>query len=128
MNTVRGYKQSEVSGNTGIYIATEPRISISNLLAKAPGAEGPKSWWEDFSVEIVPFFLDAGFIFNTEAIGGEEESLSILGIGGGGRLTYKNLFFARLYSGVAMRNAGDNVEDDTQKGDNQFNFDLTLRF
>ena len=128
MNTVRGYKQSEVSGDTGIYVATEPRISISNLLAKAPGAEGPKSWWEDFSVEIVPFFLDAGFIFNTEAIGGEEESLSILGIGGGGRLTYKNLFFARLYSGVAMRNAGDNVEDDTQKGDNQFNFDLTLRF
>jgi len=128
MNTVRGYKQSEVSGDTGIYIATEPRISISNLFAKAPGEEGPKSWWEDFSVELVPFFLDAGFVFNTEAIRGEEESLSVFGIGGGGRLTYKNLFFARFYSGVAMRNVGDNVEDDTQKGDSQFNFDLTLRF
>lgn len=119
LNTVRGYEEFEVLGDRGFYLATEPRIRANALISVA----------ESFplQVEIVPAFLDVGWVEIHKPVGGEEESSTLLATGTGMRFFLRDFFFARFYLGFALRDAQDSG-DATQSGDSRFHFELTLRF
>ena len=134
-STVRGYEQSEASGDLGFYLTNELRLSVSEILAQRKakrlgGAklEVAKTWVDDLSFEIVPFSFDYGVVFNNEHSASERESLILLSTGFGTRMSFKSMFFASLYGGFALRDAGDDPADDTQAGDNAVHFDVTIRF
>lgn len=134
-STVRGYQQSEASGDLGFYLTNELRLSVSEILAQRKtrrlgGAklEIAKTWVDDLSFEIVPISFDYGVVFNNDHSASEKESLILLSAGAGTRISFKSMLFASLYGGFALRNAGDDPTEDTQAGDSAMHFDVTIRF
>lgn len=119
LNTVRGYEEFELLGDRGFFISTEPRISLNAFF--------PKLQNYSTRIDLVPLFFDVGGVFVNDSVQGEDDGTTIYSLGGGGQLFFKDVFFARLYWGYALHDAGDSDEN-TEKGDNRFHFDLTLRF
>lgn len=113
---VRGYEESEVLGDRGLFVSTEPQINLNPLLERKLKRPIP------VQVGFIPLFLDVGAV---DINGGPQASTTLVSIGSGANLSFKDLFSGRLYWGHTLRDADP---DGTKDGDNRLHFDMTLRF
>lgn len=119
LNTVRGYEEFELLGDRGYFVSTEPRITLNAFF--------PRLQKLSTRIDVIPIFFDVGSVYVNDSVTGEDSSTTIYSIGGGGQLFFKDVFFARLYWGYALHDAGS-PQENTQEGDSRLHFDLTLRF
>jgi hemolysin activation/secretion protein len=118
IHSVRGYEESEVLGDRGLFVSTEPLVSLNALLAPKAGKDLP------FKLDFVPAFLDIGTVAVQDSLLGEEGSTTIAGVGTGAQLSFKNLLAGRLYWGYALRDANPGG---TEEGDSRLHLDLSLQ-
>ena len=130
LNTVRGYREFELLGDRGTYVATE---AILNLFSYRDTFYNTSRF--SFKIDVIPGFIDYGAIWVNDPILGEtlnpgvgSEFQDIYSFGTGLKLQFGSSVFGRMYWGYAMQDAGDVPEEDTQSGDSRFHFDLTIRF
>jgi hemolysin activation/secretion protein len=118
IHSVRGYEESEVLGDRGLFVSTEPLVSLNALLTPKTGKDLP------FRLDFVPAFLDIGTVDVQDSLLGEEGSTTICGVGTGAQLSFKNLLSGRLYWGYALRDANPGG---TEEGDDRLHLDLSLQ-
>jgi len=118
IHTVRGYETSEVLGDRGLFVATEPLVSLNTLFATKLDTKLP------LRIDLVPAFFDIGTVEIEEPVAGEEDSTTICSVGTGARINFKNLLSGRIYWGHALREAHTG---ETKAGDNKLHLDLSLQ-
>jgi hemolysin activation/secretion protein len=113
MDSVRGYKQAEVSGDNALHWTFELRspdlVSKLNL---------------DHNLTLIGYgFYEGAWVEINDPLPLEEESQTIQGTGLGFRGTVWNQWSYRLDWGIALEDT-----DRTDKGDSRFYFDLKYQF
>ncbi|MDP6113912.1 MAG: ShlB/FhaC/HecB family hemolysin secretion/activation protein [Planctomycetota bacterium] len=117
-STVRGYENSEVRGDTGVYVISEPRVKMNVLFPVLDAVP--------LSIEWVPVALDLGISNIVAPFTGEDSSTTILGLGLGARLYFRKYLSGRVFWGYALRDAG--AGRTTERGDTNIYFQVSLRY
>jgi hemolysin activation/secretion protein len=135
--TVRGYDESVVAGDTGIFGSLEYRFHLPNAL---PVAENPPTiFGRPFRVArdgeglppewdfIAKAFLDAGYVENSRALGFESEE-SLLSTGLGLELQITQNFSFRTDWGIVLDEIASNSPTPTTVGTQRWHFVFTLLY
>ena len=115
---MRGYENSEVRGDTGVYVISEPRVRMNTLFPFLDAIP--------LTIEWVPAALDFGISSIVAPFTGEDSSTTILGLGLGARLYFREYLSGRVFWGYALRDAGPGRT--TDRGDTNIYFQISLRY
>jgi hemolysin activation/secretion protein len=113
LKSVRGYKETEVSGDNGVHTTIE--LSTPDLVGFTP--------WKDRGGLTPYIFYDLAWLYQIDPLPGEDESVTIQGVGVGLRGFFTQYFDFEIAWGMAM-----NKTDRTDKGDSDVYFVIKGQF
>ena len=116
IGNARGYLESTVLGDNAIFGSVELRSpSLINRRQAAPGREtkpDPDAPPESKDEWRFYLFADAGHLTLNEPLPEQDDQFSLVSIGAGSRISYKDHFHASVDAGLPLRDAGIVEEGD----------------
>lgn len=141
--SVRGYPESAAAGDTVLVASAEYRLHIPHLLPiSEPGRIGNRSigWFgEDFRWApqqafgttdwdfIVKGFADAGRAIVNDKVPGEDDN-TLVGVGIGLELLYRQYVSLRLDWGVALQDVDEAGQTSVHRGESRLHFGATVKY
>ncbi len=134
---VRGYDESVVAGDSGVFGTVEYRFHLPNALPESDNA--PTVFGRPFRVVrdseglppdwdcILKAFVDAGYVSSSRALGFENEE-SLLSVGLGLEVRLASNFSFRTDWGVVLDEIRSDTPDPTTEGTQRWHFVFTLLY